>query len=312
MDVIITCHTEFGFVHGKELIFDKNKTSGTSEGVVNLIELADKHGAKITFAVCPEVVNFFPKNIKHEIGLHIHPGWDEREYKGFKWNRGDKYLKENYKQSSGSVFLPDHSYQEQSDLIKLGKEYLQEKLGADPKVFVAGMWALNNDTIKALVENNFTHECSARAHTKSDRYDWSRIPRICMPFNPDGSDYQKKGSLPLLIVPISQTFLGGTMSPEGFPTYGFAWYKACFKEYYNAKVPLFHICLHSPLMTDPYFISAMDEFISFISKHQEINFKFASEIKKYPEKEFKNNIIPYFSAINKTLLSSASRKFLKM
>ena len=69
MDVIIVVHTEFGFVHAKEVIPDKKATEGVSKGVPNLIKVADKYGARITFAVMPEVVDAFPKDISHEVGL---------------------------------------------------------------------------------------------------------------------------------------------------------------------------------------------------------------------------------------------------
>ena len=69
---------------------------------------------------------------------------------------------------------------------------------------------------------------------------------------------------------------------------------------------MFHICLHSPSMTDSYYISAMDSFLSFISKHKGVNFKFASEISIYPEKKFKTNILPYIFGLNLKIL----RKFI--
>lgn len=311
MDVIIVCHTEFGFVHNKELIADKKAVSGAREGVLNLIKVADKYNAKITFVVCPEVAEVFPKNVKHEIGLHIHPGWDEREYKGFKWNRGDTYLKEHCKQLSNSTILPDHSYEEQFELIKTGKKYLKDVLGVEAKVFVGGRWSINNDTVRALLANGLTHECSGRPHTKSDHYDWSKLPRICMPYNPDGKDYQKEGDLPLLITPISQTLFGGTVNPEGVITYGLPWLKASFLEYRKIGAPFFHICFHSPLGTDPYYISLINDFLSFISRHKNVNFRFASEINKYPQGKIGYNILPYITAINGTIIKSAVKKILK-
>lgn len=308
MDVIIICHTEFGFVDNKEVIFDKKIISGAKDGVLNLIKLADKYGAKVTFAVCPEVAEYFPKNIKHEIGLHIHPGWREFQNKKFKYFIGDKYLKEHCKQSLNSVILPDFSYEEQSDMIKTGKDYLKEKFNIEPKIFVAGQWSLNNNTIRALVENGFSHECSAPAHSKSDNYEWSKLPRICMPYHPSENDYQTKGKLPILIVPISQVIRGGVVNPEGVITFGFPWLKACFLEYYKRNVPLFHICLHSPSMTDYYIISIMDNFLSLISKRGNINFKFASEIKEYPPQTFKTYILPYLLSINKDIVKSCFRR----
>jgi len=92
MDVIIVCHTEFGLVKDKEVVADKNAVDGVRKGVPNLIKVADKYNAKVTFAVMPEVVKYFPKDIKHEIGLHIHPGWQEFQKNGIKFYVGDLYL----------------------------------------------------------------------------------------------------------------------------------------------------------------------------------------------------------------------------
>ena len=307
MDVIIVCHTEFGKVYDKIVVAEKSAVSGVSAGVSNLIKLADKYSAKISFAVCPEVIPYFPKNINHEIGIHIHPGWQEFEIKKHKFFVGDKWLKENCKQSSNSTVLKDFSYSEQSDMIKKGKEYLTAELGTKPKFFVAGRWSLNNDTIKALVASGFTHDCSAPSHSISDHYNWSKLPRICMPYKPNEKDYQEKGNMPFLIVPISQTLLGGTVNPEGVITYGLGWLKSCFSEYYKQNVPLFHICLHSPSMADNFYISIMDKFLSFISERGSVNFKFVSEIKEYPRKKFRANVAPYFLGANGDL----AKTFLK-
>jgi len=313
MDIIIICHTEFGFVYNKELVFDKNATRGVKDGVLNLIQLADKYRAKITFVVCPEVVNFFPKNIEHEIGLHIHPGWKKHKYKNFQWYVGDAYLKEHCEQSINSTILIDYSYEEQLGMIRIGKEYLKKELGREPKVFVAGRWSLNNDTITALIETGFTHDCSASAHSKSDHHNWSKLPRICLPYYPSKKDYQEKGDLPLLIVPISQFFSGHSVNVEFISAYGLSWLKASFLEYYKQNVPLFHICLHSPSMTDSYYISAMDDFLSFISRHKNIKFKFASEIKEYEEMSPKTNLLPYFFGINGNIIKTfLKRKLLRI
>ncbi|MEK7080431.1 MAG: PTS alpha-glucoside transporter subunit IIBC [Patescibacteria group bacterium] len=301
MDVIIVCHTELGFVSNKRIIFEKKSTQGVKDGVANLVKLAKKYGAKITFAVCPEVVDLFPKNTGHEVGLHIHPGWEEFSRAGFKWHVGDMYLKEHCPQSSVSTVMQDHPYSEQFNMIKTGKEYIKSRLGVDPKVFAAGRWSLNNDTIKVLAELGFTHDCSAYPGFKLSYLDWSKLPRICMPYKPSADDYQNKGGLPILMVPVSRMFLRGAAGPEDAPKYGFSWLKACFKEYYKQGAPLFHIALHSPVMTDPCYISLTDDFFSFISKYDNINFKFTSEIKEYPTGNFKTKILPYVSAFNKEI-----------
>lgn len=305
MNIIIVCHTEFGFVKDKKIIFDKKAPQGVEAGVLNLVKVAGKYGAKISFAVMPEVATFFPKNTTHQIGLHIHPGWQEFKEKGFSFFVGDSYLKENCKQSSDSTALRDYSYQEQFGMIKTGKDYLKQVLSCNPKFFVAGRWSLNDQTIKALIENGFNYECSGVPHSKASHHDWSKLPRISMPYYPSKDDYQKKGDLPILMVPVSQFFPAGSINVESVPYYGLSWMKACFLEYYKQEIPIFHICLHSPSMTDSYFIDALDNLLSFISKHKNINFKFVTEIKKYPEKKYRTNILPYILNINSKILKIA-------
>lgn len=300
MDVIIVCHTEFGFVHSRKVIADKNATGGVEEGVKNLANLAHKYGAKVTFALCPEVVEYFPKDIKHEVGLHIHPGWQEFLIKGFRFYVGDSYLRQHCKQSVNSTVLRDYPYEEQLEMIETGKDYLERELGTKPRVFVAGRWSENNDTIKALIEAGFTHDCSPSPHSKADHHDWSRLPRICMPYHPSEDDYQERDDLPLLFVPISQMLRVDGVSPEIVPMVGLGWLKACFVEYYRQNLPLFHICLHSPCMTDQYYISAMDNLLRFISKH-DVKFRFTSEIEEYEEISPRTNILPYMLGINKEI-----------
>lgn len=299
MDVIIVCHTEFGFVEEKKAIYSREYKEGVTIGVPNLIKLADKYGAKITFAVMPEVADCFPKKISHEVGLHVHPNWDE-------------FLKKNCNQSSNSTVLWDYPYNEQFEMIKAGKELLIKEFGVVPKVFVAGRWCLNNNTIKALIKNGFTHDCSATASSKNDHLNWSELPRICMPYHPSEDNYQKKGGLSILEVPISQFFPSGSVNVEMIPKYGLPWLKACFLEYYRQGAPLFHICLHSPSITDGYFISAMNELLAFVVRHRGINFKFASEIKEYPDKKYKTEFLPYFFAINKNIINLGMRKIIKI
>ncbi len=308
MDVIIVCHTEFGYVVDKETVFDKDKHEGVEEGVPNLINIADKYKARITFTVMPEVVGQFPTKIEHEIGLHIHPGWEERKYHGFKWIRGDQYLRETCRQSLSSSLLRAYPYQEQLDMIKRGKEHLQDKLKVDPRVFVAGRWSENNDTIKAVIEAGFTHDCTPPAHQKAKHFDWSKLPRISMPYHPSDNDYQQKGDLPLLIVPVSQCFPRGSVSPETAPIVGLLWLKACFLEYYRQGLSLFHIYLHSNSMVDPYFLSVMDELLDFIAEYDDITFKFASEIKEYSDVNPKTNIVPYLRAVNKDIMRTVFKQ----
>ena len=306
MDIVIVCHTEYGYVDSKKrIIYDKKALHGVDKGVLNLIEIADKYGAKITFAVMPEVVKSFPKDINHELGLHIHPGFvQSNSIKENRWFVGDSYLKEHCAQSINSSVLRDYTFNEQYDMIKIAKEYHKDSFGIEPKSFVAGRWSINNDTIKALIKVGITHDCSAITNSKEDHYDWSRLPRICMPYHPSSPDYQMSGDLPILIVPISHIYRNGNANPEGIPNIGLSYLKACFLEYYRQDLPLFHICLHSPCMTDDYFISVTNEFIKFISDHKNINFKFVTQLNEYRPVSPKTKILPYLLGLNRHVLKS--------
>ena len=288
MDVIIVVHTEFGYVSNHDVIADKSATKGVSQGVPNLIKIADLYDAKITFAVMPEVVKYIPEGIDHEIGLHIHPGWETFRRGDLTFQVGDRYLREHCEQSLTSTVLMGYPYKEQLEMIKTGSDYLETKFGKKPSTFVAGRWSIDNNTVKALVNTGIERDCSAPAHSKPCHFDWSKLPRICMPYHPSEHDYQENGSIPLLIVPISQMlFHTGIANPEAVPNVGISWLKACFNEYYKQRMPLFHICLHSPCMTDPYFLAVMDELLAFISKHKNVNFIFASDVHEYnPVKPF--------------------------
>ena len=154
------------------------------------------------------------------------------------------------------------------------------------------------------MNNGFTHDCSAPASGQALHHDWSKLPRMCMPYSPSKEDYQAKGDLPFLIVPVSQYFPRGNVNPEVLQRVGVSWLKASFLEYYKQNLPVFHICLHSPCMTDDYFIEGMDKLLSFIAKHKNVNFKFVTEIKKYPEIKPKTNIMPYVFAINKNIIKT--------
>ncbi len=308
MDICIVCHTEFGHVNGKEIIYGKD-INGTRVGVPNLIRVAKKYNAKISFAVMPEVAEYFPKDSEHEIGLHIHPGWSEYDRDGEHWCIGDAYIKKNCRQSINSVGLMNYAYEEQHSMIRAGKEYITDLFGREPRVFVSGCWSVNNDTTLALVEEGFTHDCSPIPHVFPGIYDWSRLPRLCLPYRPAREDYQSRGGMPLLIVPTSQTLVGGYVSPEVVPALGIKWLKACFMEYYTQNIPLFNICLHSPSMTSDYYLRALDELLKYVSRF-EVDFKFISEIKEYDGINPGTNIFPYMFGVNQNIVNALFKKIL--
>jgi hypothetical protein len=303
MDVILVCHTEPGYVKGRRLIFSKIAPEGVTRGVEYLSSMADLHGAKVTFAVMPEAAKLIPESLAHEVGLHVHPGAEKLLTGKYRVLIGDKYLREHCRTSSTSTVLRDYPYEEQLAMIAAGKDCLRDVLGVRARTFVAGRWSVNDATIRALIAEGFTHDCSAVPHKPSAHYDWSRLPRICMPYHPDRDDYQRRGTLPLLVVPVSQSLLGASVTPELAPMVGLPWLKACFEEYYRQGMPLFHVCLHSPSMTDPYYRDVMDSLLRFIAGH-DVRFRFASEIGDYGAASPKADFVPYLAGINRNMLSA--------
>lgn len=304
MDVIVVCHTEYGYVDGETLVFDQTAREGVAEGVRQLATLAGRHGAKVTFALAPETACDFPEDTGQEIGLHVHPGCERLGNGRHSFCVGDRYLREHCAQSSASTALKDYPCEEQRAMIVAGRDHIRETLGVRPRVFVAGRWSVNDDTIRALAAEGFTHDCSAVPHKRPAHYDWSRLPRICMPYRPDRDDYQRKGDLPLLIVPVSQSLLGASATPELAPLVGLPWLKACFEEYYRQQLPLFHLCLHSPAMISPYYRAVMDGLLGHMTKRG-VTFRFASEVREYPAVHPSADIRPYLAGINRGMLRAA-------
>jgi hypothetical protein len=69
----------------------------------------------------------------------------------------------------------------------------------------------------------------------------------------------------LLIAPISQMLRTGNVNPEMVPQVDLSWLKVCSLEYHSQRVPLFHVCVHSPAMADACFVSATNGLLRFIS-----------------------------------------------
>lgn len=269
MKVIIVCHTEL---------------SGTDNSVGNILLTSAHHDAKICFVITPEVINKIRKRTvgvmanDHEIGLHIHP-------------------------NGRSPALRDYGYTEQREMIKFGRDLIEKELGVLPTTFVAGKWSENNDTIRALIDSGFTHDCTPNPGFISKNCDWSKLLRISLPYHPSGDDYQRKGTHPLLMIPVSKIITNASMNPEAAPIIGLGFLKACFEEYYLQQLPLFHIILHSPYMESEYYHNILIQLLEFISKHQDIEYALPSQIEGHDLKiQPRTNILPYIKWINKDII----------
>jgi hypothetical protein len=126
-----------------------------------------------------------------------------------------------------------------------------------------------------------------------------------MPYRPSELDYQTVGDLPIVEVPIAQMIRFGSVNPECALRVGPNWLKACFQEYFSQGLPVFHICLHSPCMIDPYYVRVMDDLLGFIARHPGVRFKGASEILDHGGATAQTLLYPYIQGIGPTVMRTA-------
>ena len=157
---IITVDAETYALGGKLPDFGPNLYGqcGREEfGVPKIIEICDKYGAKATFFVDVYMHRHYGKQQTrdfcqriardgHDVQLHAHTSWLPGSHSGF---------------------LYDFPLDRQVDILREGKELIDEWVGRPPVAFRAGSYSANLDTIQALARNGFLIDSSyfARRHT---------------------------------------------------------------------------------------------------------------------------------------------------
>jgi len=250
VDVVIVCHVENGYATSRSVIFEKRRREGSIDGVRNAILLSDRVGATISFVIMPEVLEAFDgfDFMNNEIGLHIHPE--------------DLLLMEK---GLGGFHRPlrEYGFEEQRSMISVGKQLVIDSLGITPRTFVAGKWSVGNETVRALVELGFTHDASACPQFSGGSCDWTRLPRICMPYRPSRYDYQTTGDMQITMVPVSKEITSGILGPEN--TAGLGLLKAALHEYVDLGVPFLHIAFHSPAMISRHYRDVFSRLLRWTS-----------------------------------------------
>jgi len=146
--VIVTVDTEFSSHKDDIGIFGR---IGEKEyGISKIMNILDNEGVKATFFVdvygyrkCGKRImkdiclNIHSKG--HDVQLHTHPDWI------YDKNRG---------------YMAKYSLEEQVEIIKHGKELLEDWIGEGPIAHRAGDWGANDNTIKALEVNNIPIDSS--------------------------------------------------------------------------------------------------------------------------------------------------------
>ena len=138
-------------------------------GIKKIVQILKDYGLTATFFVdvyeksywgdkMREVVNFLLSS-EQDVELHTHPAWkeDKRDF----WNKDLVELKRNQ-----AMFDPDrpwmhmYSFEEQSKIIKIGKEILRNYGVADVVAHRSGGYSINVDTLKALAINDIPIDMS--------------------------------------------------------------------------------------------------------------------------------------------------------
>lgn len=123
---------------------------GERYGISLIMDICDEYNAKALFFVdIAESWDYGYLNIAevlqnivnrgHDVGVHLHP---------------DHML------DPKRLFLSEYSYAEQYDMISRCTEYYKEILGVSPKVFRAGKYGANHDTLKILSDLGYDADFS--------------------------------------------------------------------------------------------------------------------------------------------------------
>ncbi|MBD3350157.1 MAG: polysaccharide deacetylase family protein [Candidatus Lokiarchaeota archaeon] len=183
------------------------KSWGISKNSIESYErLLRKYEYPVTFFITPNAGEKHAELFKNlnrqgnECGLHLHPK---------AWN-------DNYKNPEEYHPIGFYNYKQQTEMLKNAKTQLQAALGIEPKSFRAGNFSANDDTYKALLENDI--DCGSTS--LPGRY----IPRWNAKWRNKRHDVHKcniinrliSGNMDFVDVPLtSKTGLFGILSRNG-------------------------------------------------------------------------------------------------
>ncbi len=152
--ILLTCDTEVGELHADRLdafeVFIEGKVQNQEVGVKLINSIASEYGAIVEHFVdvypyerygeekfkslCNNIINS-----GHKIGLHTHPSGKYDPKRKYMWQ---------------------YSLDEQKEIIKFGKEKIKEWTGIDVKSHRAGGYGADNNTLRALKEDNILIDSS--------------------------------------------------------------------------------------------------------------------------------------------------------
>lgn len=243
VQIVVFCHVEPGTCLKRMILYDPPLEEGITVAIPRIVEFADDHDIPLTFALTPSALAKNQTDLSgHELGLHLHPQ--------------DAILRRAVGQRVvlSSDCLATYDHMGQSLLIEAAKGVFESYVGRAPRVFVAGRWSENDTTLSLLRESGFEFDGSPLPGHRSECADWSRIPRLAQPFSPNSSDYQARGSLPYLYIPVSQGMWNHYLTPELIHLLGVSYFRAALKEASVGRADVVHFYFHSPMAIDSFFL----------------------------------------------------------
>lgn len=293
MKIVIFCHVESGTSRSKELIFHPDHEEGVSVAVPRIVEFADEHELPLVFAMTPAALRDSETDLKgYEVGIHLHPQDDVLRRKLL----GEVTL--------SSDCLSGYSPHDQKSLIEAAKRSFEEVQGGSPRTFVAGRWSENTTTVKLLAAADFSFDGSPLPGHVSRCADWSRIPRLAQPYRPSSEDYQRRGTMSLLHVPVYQGLWNHYLTPECIHLVGASYFKAAIKEAVVGEADVVHMFFHSAMAVDPTFLSEFESVVSFAQDEPGVRFALPSELGPSEKPSSKPFPPAYFAFMNRRMMKS--------
>ena len=252
LKLVIVCHVEPGILQDGKIVYRFDRPEGIVQAIPRILEFADRWEVPMGLALTPQALTLSDSAFDgHEPGVHLHPF--------------DPVLVERVadRLHVRHDCLGQYTPEEQSVLLHEAREVYEEVLGRSPRLFVAGRWSEDAATPGLVSKEGFTHDASVLPGHRTPCADWSRIPRLAQPYHPSAEDRQRRGSEPLLYVPVGRGLWHDYMSPERIRALGRSYFEAALKEAQVGGADVLHFYFHSPLGLDTQSMEAFGDVLAY-------------------------------------------------
>lgn len=265
--IALFCHVETGTSRDRTIVFHPRHREGIVLALERTVEFADRNGLRMTFAMTPTALHHSETDLSgHEVGLHLHPR--------------DAVLRDAIGRATklSTDCLANYSRNDQAVLIRTAKDIFEESEGRSPRTFVAGRWSENDATVDLLSREGLAYDGSPLPGHVSDCADWRNLPRLAQPYTPSQGNYQGRGSLRILHIPVFQGLWGHYLTPENIHLLGVSYFVAAMREAKIGGSEVVHVFFHSPMAVDPYFLDEFESVVAYARDRLDAEFVLPSAL----------------------------------